>query len=117
MFMTEGRVPESQPFEQHPATTSGGGRARPRREARAAGERPARILVVDDNVDLARGLARLLADPRSRRADRLRRAHRPRQGQEIEARSRSSRHRTAGHGRLSSGCPSPAGRDRERRHA
>ena len=32
----------------------------PRREFAPRGERPARILVVDDNVDLARGLARLL---------------------------------------------------------
>jgi CheY-like chemotaxis protein len=59
MFMTQGRVPESQPFEQHPARPAAAGAA-PRREAGAPGERPARILVVDDNVDLARGLARLL---------------------------------------------------------
>jgi CheY-like chemotaxis protein len=56
MLMTQGRVPESQPFEQHPARPE----AAPRREAGAPGQRPARILVVDDNVDLARGLARLL---------------------------------------------------------
>jgi CheY-like chemotaxis protein len=59
MFMTQGRVPESQPFEQHSAQPAAA--ASPsRREVEATGERLARILVVDDNVDLARGLARLL---------------------------------------------------------
>jgi CheY-like chemotaxis protein len=59
MFMTQGRVPESQPFDQHPARSATAG-APSKREAGASNERLARILVVDDNVDLARGLARLL---------------------------------------------------------
>ena len=59
MFMTQGRVPESQPFEQHPTQPAAAG-SPSHREAEVPGERLARILVVDDNVDLARGLARLL---------------------------------------------------------
>ena len=59
MFMTQGRVPESQPFEQHPTQPAAAG-SPSHREVEVPGERLARILVVDDNVDLARGLARLL---------------------------------------------------------
>lgn len=58
MLMTQGRVPESQPPEQHRPRPAAAGL--PRCEFDTPSERPARILVVDDNVDLARGLARLL---------------------------------------------------------
>jgi CheY-like chemotaxis protein len=61
MGTSEGRGPETQPIEQpsaHRVAAAGSSRTRPRGEPR--GERSARILVVDDNVDLARGLARLL---------------------------------------------------------
>jgi CheY-like chemotaxis protein len=60
MCMTEERVREPRPIEQSAsgrpaaASTSTRGNLEPGRE------RPARVLVVDDNVDLARGLARLL---------------------------------------------------------
>jgi DNA-binding response OmpR family regulator len=60
MCTTEGRAPEPQPSEQSisrkpaPAVGSVAGKVG------RGNERPARILVVDDNVDLARGLARLL---------------------------------------------------------
>jgi CheY-like chemotaxis protein len=59
MLMTQGRVPESKPFEQHPARHAAAS-SLPRHDVEPRSERPARILVVDDNVDLARGLARLL---------------------------------------------------------
>jgi CheY-like chemotaxis protein len=59
MCTSQGHVHECQPFEQSttPRPTAG---PRPRVEFDAPSERPTRILVVDDNVDLARGLARLL---------------------------------------------------------
>jgi CheY-like chemotaxis protein len=62
MSMTESRVRETRPFEHSGPTPSP---VTPRAQARRAKlepdrGRPARILVVDDNVDLARGLARLL---------------------------------------------------------
>ncbi len=58
MCMTEERVRETRPIEQSPAA---------RRVVAASpqaklehGQRHSRVLVVDDNVDLTRGLARLL---------------------------------------------------------
>ena len=59
MFTSQSRFHESQPFggsTTAPPTAIGS----PRCEFRTQTDRPARILVVDDNVDLARGLARLL---------------------------------------------------------
>jgi CheY-like chemotaxis protein len=59
MCTSQGHVHECQPFEQSTTPRPDAG-VRPRVEAEAPIERPTRILVVDDNVDLARGLARLL---------------------------------------------------------
>jgi CheY-like chemotaxis protein len=61
MCTSEGRGRETPPIEQPRATRAAApssSRTRPRGDPR--GERSARILVVDDNVDLAQGLARLL---------------------------------------------------------
>jgi CheY-like chemotaxis protein len=59
MVTNQNRLHEGKPL--NPSTpASPAAPAAPRREFVARGERPARILVVDDNVDLARGLARLL---------------------------------------------------------
>jgi CheY-like chemotaxis protein len=60
MQVTQGRLPESQPLDKHKPAQPAAAAAPPRRDFESPGERPARILVVDDNVDLARGLARLL---------------------------------------------------------
>jgi CheY-like chemotaxis protein len=57
--MAQGRVPESKPVEQHSARPAAAV-SPARRDVERPCERPTRILVVDDNVDLARGLARLL---------------------------------------------------------
>jgi CheY-like chemotaxis protein len=54
-----GGVGEGQPFEQSTAARAAA-TGSPPSEFESHGKRPARILVVDDNVDLARGLARLL---------------------------------------------------------
>jgi CheY-like chemotaxis protein len=59
MCTSQGHVHECQPFEQSTAPRPTAS-PRPRIEFEAPSERPTRILVVDDNVDLARGLARLL---------------------------------------------------------
>ncbi len=56
MCTIEGPEPETPPIEQPKAIRAAAGSTR----RRPRGERSARILVVDDNVDLARGLARLL---------------------------------------------------------
>jgi CheY-like chemotaxis protein len=58
--MTEQRVRESQPFKQVANTNPAAAAQSPRPNLNPGRERPARVLVVDDNVDLARGLARLL---------------------------------------------------------
>jgi CheY-like chemotaxis protein len=60
MHMTHGRLPESQSFDKQKPAQPTAASSPPRRDFESPGERPARILVVDDNVDLARGLARLL---------------------------------------------------------
>ena len=61
MVANQGRLHENKPFEQStPARPTPNGHP-PTAELESGGCRPARILVVDDNVDLARGLARLLA--------------------------------------------------------
>jgi CheY-like chemotaxis protein len=52
-------VHETQQFERSTAARATATGSRPR-EFRTPSERPTRILVVDDNVDLARGIARLL---------------------------------------------------------
>jgi CheY-like chemotaxis protein len=59
MCMTEGQVYGTRPFEQSAAARPAGALS-PRAKREPGSERPSRILVVDDNVDLARGLARLL---------------------------------------------------------
>jgi CheY-like chemotaxis protein len=62
MCTTEGRIPAAREFEQSaPTSTPPVVSVSSRRAKLQQGrERPARVLVVDDNVDLARGLARLL---------------------------------------------------------
>lgn len=60
MCITEGRLREPRAFEEHAATTRLPAAAAPRGSLESESDRPARILVVDDNVDLVRGLARLL---------------------------------------------------------
>jgi CheY-like chemotaxis protein len=60
MCTSQGRVFASQPFEKSPPPRPPAASPRPRPEIESPTERRARILVVDDNVDLARGLARLL---------------------------------------------------------
>lgn len=59
MYMTEDRIREPRPFEQSAAGRPAAARL-PRAKIEPGRERSSRILVVDDNVDLARGLARLL---------------------------------------------------------
>jgi CheY-like chemotaxis protein len=59
MCMTEERLRETRPAEQSAATRPAAASS-PLAKLKAGRERPARVLVVDDNVDLARGLARLL---------------------------------------------------------
>jgi CheY-like chemotaxis protein len=61
MCTIEGRIRETGPLEHSAAIPdSTGVTASLRRANLDRRERPARVLVVDDNVDLARGLARLL---------------------------------------------------------
>ena len=71
--------------------------------------RPARVLVVDDNEDLARGLGETSRDSRSSRADRLRWARRGRQGKRVAPGIRAPGYWPARHGRLSGRGPSAAG--------
>jgi CheY-like chemotaxis protein len=59
MHMTEERVRETRPGEQPAANRPAAGSS-PLAKLNPRRERPSRVLVVDDNVDLARGLARLL---------------------------------------------------------
>jgi CheY-like chemotaxis protein len=59
MSVTEGRLREARPFEQA-APVGPASSLSDQRAAEPAVPRLARVLVVDDNVDLARGLARLL---------------------------------------------------------
>jgi CheY-like chemotaxis protein len=60
MCTSEGLVRESRPFEKPTPRRRAAASFRTQPEVESSSERPARILVVDDNVDLARGLARLL---------------------------------------------------------
>jgi CheY-like chemotaxis protein len=60
MFTSQSLVCLSHPFENPTPPRRAAASSRPRPEVDSPSERPARILVVDDNVDLARGLARLL---------------------------------------------------------
>ncbi len=61
MCTTEGRLAATRPFEHaSPTATPVSVSASRRAKLEQGRERPARVLVVDDNVDLARGLARLL---------------------------------------------------------
>jgi CheY-like chemotaxis protein len=57
MCTTEGRIAATRPFEHASPTAPPASRRAKREQGR---QRPARVLVVDDNVDLAKGLARLL---------------------------------------------------------
>jgi CheY-like chemotaxis protein len=60
MCTSQSAVRETQPFEKPVPPRRAAAGSRPRPEVESSSERPTRILVVDDNVDLARGLARLL---------------------------------------------------------
>jgi CheY-like chemotaxis protein len=60
MCMTEDRVREPRKFEQTATAKPAAADSSPRGELEPGSERRTRILVVDDNVDLACGLARLL---------------------------------------------------------
>ncbi len=61
MCTTEGRIAATRPFEHAPSTAAPAPVSASRQAKLEQGrERPARVLVVDDNVDLAKGLARLL---------------------------------------------------------
>ena len=59
MCITEGRLRDTRAIDQS-ATTRPPAAAAQRGKPDPGAERPSRVLVVDDNVDLARGLARLL---------------------------------------------------------
>ena len=75
-------------------------RPAPTTAAPVAGRGEARVLVVDDNVDTARGMARLLKLLGHEVARRPRRPDGHRGGQRAPARVRPPRHRPARHGRL-----------------
>lgn len=61
MVANQGRLQENKPFDQSTSARPTATGQPPLAERESGAVRPARILVVDDNVDLARGLARLLA--------------------------------------------------------
>ncbi len=60
MCTSEGRLRGAKTIAPTAARPAASGSTRAKSECDARSERPSRILVVDDNVDLARGLARLL---------------------------------------------------------